>query len=226
MISPFLSIQSLVFFAEGKCLLQVERRGHILRCCQQKGCCFFLPGKNPALNTRYLGYISLWTRWISSHISHFPGTYRKHAVVSCSCWECSPWLLLKFCHFLERKTGFLVPEKEHKSQSWDTVSGLFLNIIQNVFFIKGRNSPWSKNRNTFLPSSWLVLNSTLICRIKWASFSRYKLLRKDIKRNVDLDTTFELSVRVPSVKNSPEKHREARLKGNRRLRKEESGKVW
>lgn len=187
-----------------------------------EGVLLFSAWKKLALNTGHLGYVSLWTRWISSYISHFAGTCCKHAVVSCSWWECSPWVLLQFCHFLEGKTGFLVPEKEHKSQSWDTVFELFLNTIQNVFFIKDRNNAWSKNQNTFPPSCWLVINSTLTCRIKWTSFSRYKLLRKAMKRNANLDIIFEFHVWVPSVK---KRHRERRLKGNRQLRKEQLGRV-
>lgn len=45
-----------------------------------------------------------------------------------------------------------------------------------------------------------------------------------MKRNANLDIMFELNVQAPSVKNSLEKHKEARLKGNRWLRKEEWGK--
>lgn len=45
-----------------------------------------------------------------------------------------------------------------------------------------------------------------------------------MKRNANLDTTFELSVQVPSVKNSTEKHKEARPKGNKWLRKKSQAK--
>lgn len=132
-------------------------------------CCSFLPGQNLPWK---------WGTWVTflcgpDESPATSPTFQAHAV-SMLLWTVlgGNVLLLKFCHSLERKTGFLVPEKDHESQSWDTVFGQFLNIIQNMFFTKDRNNPWSKNQNTFPPSSWLVLNCTLICKIKRTSFSR------------------------------------------------------
>lgn len=91
-------------FAREKCLLQVEMRGHShFEMLPAEGVLLFSAWTKLSLNTEHLGYVSFWYTSISNYTFHFLGKCYKHAIVSYSRWECSPWLLMKFCDFPEKK---------------------------------------------------------------------------------------------------------------------------
>lgn len=93
-----------------------------------------------------------------------------------------------------------------------------MNVIQNVFFKKHRNNPWARTKPIFPPSSSLVLHITLICRIKWTSFST-KCSEK-LQRDANLNIAFQLSVWAPSLKNSPTVPERRKTQGKQAVKKE------